>query len=363
MAEAGLSREGERHISGKLLTWYDRHARDLPWRAPPAVNPDPYRVWLSEVMLQQTTTAAVTGYFAKFVERWPTVYDLAAASLDEVLRVWAGLGYYARARNLHACAKAVVEKHGGSFPDRQEELRLLPGIGAYTAAAIAAIAFGKRAAAVDGNVERVIARYFAIDTPLPDAKPLIASLAFGLVPDDRPGDFAQALMDLGATICTPNRANCLICPLNDGCTALARGIADRLPVKRGKAALPVRRGVVFWIEHDGRVLIRRRPEKGLLGGMMEFPSTPWAERLPLDPAKFAPVTAEWTAGSGRVAHTFTHFHLELAIWRTQMETAPEMMEAARFVPVAELADEALPTVMRKIIAAVDSIGHRGIDRL
>lgn len=359
MAEAGLSREGERHVSRKLLAWYDRHRRNLPWRAAPGTASDPYRVWLSEIMLQQTTTAAVVGYFTKFVERWPTVYDLGSSSLDDVLRLWAGLGYYARARNLHACAKAVAEKHGGRFPDREEELRKLPGIGAYTAAAIAAIAFGNRAAAVDGNVERVIARYFAIDIPLPDAKPLITSLALGLVSDDRPGDFAQALMDLGATICTPKRANCLICPLSEGCAGLKRGIADHLPMKAKKAALPVRRGVAFWIEHDGRVLIRRRPENGLLGGMMEFPSTPWGEHLPLDPVRFAPVTAEWTPGAGRIAHTFTHFHLELDIWRARMKAAPEVAPGARFVSLADLGREALPTVMRKIAAAVGSIRDKG----
>jgi A/G-specific adenine glycosylase len=363
MAEAGLSREGERHLSDRLLDWYDRHARALPWRAPPGVTPDPYRVWLSEIMLQQTTTAAVAGYFVEFMDRWPTVYDLASASLDDVLRLWAGLGYYARARNLHACARAVIEKHGGRFPDREDELRMLPGVGPYTAAAIAAIAFGERAAAVDGNAERVIARYFAIDAPVPDSKPLIASLALGLVPDDRPGDFAQALMDLGATVCTPKRANCLICPLNRDCEGLKRGVADHLPAKREKPVRPVRRGVAFWIEHNGRVLIRRRPEKGLLGGMMEFPSTPWAEHLPADPAKFAPVAAEWSRGTGRVAHTFTHFHLELDIWRARMKDVSKANDCdARFVSFAELEGEALPSVMRKILATVRPADRRRTSR-
>ncbi|HZT50868.1 MAG TPA: A/G-specific adenine glycosylase, partial [Stellaceae bacterium] len=259
-----------------LLAWYDRHRRVLPWRALPGERPDPYRVWLSEVMLQQTTVPAVMGYFARFLERWPDVAALAAAPLDEVLHAWQGLGYYARARNLHACARAVVARHGGAFPRDEAALRALPGIGDYTAAAIAAIAFDRRAAPVDGNVERVTARLFAIETPLPEAKPELRRLAASLVPERRAGDYAQAAMDLGATLCTPRKPRCVLCPWREECRARALGVAENLPRRRAAAARPVRRGVAFWaVREDGAVLLRRRPEAGLLGGMMEVPSTPW----------------------------------------------------------------------------------------
>src|SRR5579885_2301985 len=259
-----------------LLAWYDRHRRVLPGRALPGERPDPYRVWLSEVMLQQTTVPAVMGYFARFLERRPDVEALAEAPLDEVLHAWQGLGYYARARNLHACARAVVARHGGAFPRDEAALRALPGIGDYTAAAIAAIAFDRRAAPVDGNVERVTARLFAIETPLPEAKPELRRLAASLVPERRAGDYAQAAMDLGATLCTPRKPRCVLCPWREECRARALGVAENLPRRRAAAARPVRRGVAFWaVREDGAVLLRRRPEAGLLGGMMEVPSTPW----------------------------------------------------------------------------------------
>jgi A/G-specific adenine glycosylase len=258
MAEQGPNLD----LAKAILTWYDCHARDLPWRAKPGEKPDPYRVWLSEIMLQQTGVTWVKEYFLKFTSLWPTVEALAAAPLDDILKAWAGLGYYARARNLHACAKAVVAQHGGRFPETIEGLRTLPGIGPYTAGAIAAIAFDQKAAAVDGNVERVISRFYAIETPLPQAKPEILAKTQALVPERRAGDFAQAMMDLGSTICTPKRLNCLICPWTEDCESRKRGIADSLPRKAAKKALLVRRGVAFWIERDdGSVLLRRRPDR------------------------------------------------------------------------------------------------------
>ncbi|MBI3673627.1 MAG: A/G-specific adenine glycosylase [Rhizobiales bacterium] len=272
MAKQGL----ERRLSRELLAWYDRHRRKLPWRALRGAVADPYHVWLSEIMLQQTTVAAVKGFYAAFLAKWPTLTDLASASLDDVLRAWAGLGYYARARNLHACAKMVTAEWGGRFPDTVAELGKLPGVGPYTAAAIAAIAFGRRLAAVDGNAERVIARLHAIATPLPAAKLEIRVRAQALVPETRPGDFAQGLMDLGATVCTPRRPACPNCPWAEHCAARRCGNPETFPLKRPKPALPVRRGVAFWIERaDGAVLLRRRPEKGLLGGMMEVPCARW----------------------------------------------------------------------------------------
>jgi A/G-specific adenine glycosylase len=344
----------EQGLSEALLGWYDRHARQLPWRAPPGVAADPYKVWLSEIMLQQTTVAAVKDYFNRFIERWPRVQDLAAAPLDDVLKAWAGLGYYARARNLHAAARMVVERFGGRFPQNEAQLRALPGIGAYTAAAIAAIAFDQRAAAVDGNVERVIARLYAIDTPLPQAKPKIKELASRLVPAKRAGDFAQAMMDLGATICTPRAANCLLCPWQDKCLARAAGLADSLPRKAPKTPQPLRRGIAFWVERDGRLLLRRRAEKGLLGGMMEIPSTDWASDLPKAPASQAPLAGRWRKKAGHVEHVFTHFRLELEIWRATALIDDEFRAAGdyRWIPMANLGGEALPSVMRKIVAAM-----------
>jgi A/G-specific adenine glycosylase len=334
-----------------LLAWYDRHRRVLPWRALPGERADPYRVWLSEVMLQQTTVPAVMGYYERFCARWPDVEALAAAPLDDVLHAWQGLGYYARARNLHACAKAVVAQHGGRFPDTEAALRVLPGIGRYTAAAIAAIAFGRRAAAVDGNVERVMARLYAVTTPLPDAKPELRDLAAALVPPKRAGDYAQGVMDLGATICVPRTPRCVLCPWRKPCRARRDGIAADLPARRAKAERPVRYGVAFWtMRRDGAVLLRRRPEKGLLGGMMEVPSTPWrAAPWDKDEAQaHAPVAATWRRVPDVVRHTFTHFSLELAVFAGTAR-ASATAEGVWVLP-ARLKDHALPSVMKKIIA-------------
>jgi len=339
-----------RAVAPVLLDWYDRHRRRLPWRAPPGETSDPYRVWLSEIMLQQTTVAAVGAYFERFTARWPGVADLAAADLDEVLSEWAGLGYYARARNLHACARAVAQDHGGRFPQTEEGLRDLPGVGAYTAAAIAAIAFDRRAVVMDGNIERVTARLFALETPLPAAKPILYALTDRITPTRRPGDFAQALMDLGATICTPRKPRCMLCPLQPVCAGQAA--AERLPAKAPKKAKPTRRAVVFWIERaDGAVLLRRRPERGLLGGMLEAPSTDWTEAPPpaIEAARpAAPVAlSDPLERAGLVRHTFTHFHLELDVVRAR--AADEAVPAdCRWVALDELGGVALPTVMRKV---------------
>lgn len=350
-----MARKGpETPASSQLLAWYDGHARVLPWRARRGETADPYRVWLSEIMLQQTTVQAVKAYFEKFVSLWPRVEGLAAAPLDDVLKAWAGLGYYARARNLHACAKEVVARFGGQFPSSEEELRNLPGIGPYTAGAIAAIAFGGRHAAVDGNVERVISRVYGIETPLPDSKPEIRQRAQALVPEHRPGDFAQAMMDLGATICTPRAPNCLICPWAEHCCGRITGLAPSLPRKTPKKEVPTRRGVAFWITRgDGAVLLRRRPEKGLLGGMMEVPSTAWAAKV-VEAEAQAPLVADWRKLGGVVEHTFTHFHLELTVWVAQAVTDGELRDDGdyRWTAPEDLAGEALPTVMRKVVAHV-----------
>ena len=332
----------------RLLDWYDRHHRTLPWRAPPGRLGDPYRVWLSEIMLQQTTVQTVVPYFLTFLERWPTVQALAAADLDDVLTRWAGLGYYARARNLHRCAKAVAAQ-GGVFPDDEAYLLALPGIGVYTAAAIAAIAFGRKATVVDGNVERVMARLFAITDPLPGVKPRLKERAAELTPAERPGDYAQAVMDLGATICTPRSPACALCPWRDPCQARRQGIAADLPAKTAKPVRPTRHGVAFWITGpDGAALLRRRPESGLLGGMMEIPSTPWRETpWGLEEAlAFAPTRTRWTALPGSVIHVFTHFRLEMTVLRGRVPNADP--DLGTWCPVERLGDQALPTIMRKL---------------
>ncbi|MTJ83274.1 MAG: A/G-specific adenine glycosylase [Telmatospirillum sp.] len=337
-------------LADRLLAWYDRNARTLPWRTLPGGRPDPYHVWLSEVMLQQTTVVAVAPYFRTFIERWPPVGDLAAAPLDEVLPAWAGLGYYARARNLHKCAQTVAEWRGGVFPDDEEALRQLPGIGDYTAAAITAIAYGRRAVVMDGNIERVIARMFAVTEPLPGAKPRLKSLAGSLTPDYRPGDYAQAAMDLGATVCTPRQPACVLCPWRDSCEGRRQGIAEGLPAKKPKADRPTRRGIVFWtVRKDGAVLLRRRPETGLLGGMMEIPSTPWRDQpwTLEDAAGEAPVQAPWRLLPGMVRHTFTHFHLELTVAAGRAKV-PELARGL-WCPLDQLGDHALPTLMRKVV--------------
>jgi A/G-specific adenine glycosylase len=341
-----------------LLAWYDAERRDLPWRYAPRRRPDAYRVWLSEIMLQQTVVKAVIPYFERFVERWPTIGDLAAADLDEVLAMWAGLGYYSRARNLHACARAVVERHGGHFPRAEQELLKLPGIGPYTAAAIAAIAFGERATPVDGNVERVVARLFAVSQPLPAAKRELKRLAATLTPARRPGDFAQAMMDLGATVCTPRRPSCLMCPVQPDCHGHARGVEESLPAKLDKPQRPDRYGVAFLaLREDGAVLLRRRPPAGLLGGMQEVPSTEWLEQwLSADEAlQVAPVHADWWPVPGIVSHTFTHFRLEMLVYRAIVPTEAALTfwsdpDRCAWVPRRELDRAALPSVMRKVIA-------------
>ena len=331
----------------QLLAWYDRHRRDLPWRALPGEAADPYRIWLSEIMLQQTTVVTVAPYFARFVARWPSLHSLAGAELDEVLHEWQGLGYYARARNLHACARAVVERHDGRFPSDPATLRALPGIGDYTAAAIAAIAFDHRSAAVDGNVERVVARLFAVEEPLPQAKPELRALATTLVPQQRAGDFAQAMMDLGAVLCTPRRPRCVLCPWRGDCAAAATGIQESLPARVEKPERPVRYGVVFWlVRDDGAVMLRRRPEKGLLGGMIELPSTPWRD-TPWDEseaAQAAPAATQWAALPGTVQHGFTHFRLELAMMAGRTSAPPEGIWARP----GEFKDYAFPTLTKKL---------------
>lgn len=349
-----------------LLRWYDRHARDLPWRVPPMARreecgeaagearrlADPYAVWLSEIMLQQTTVAAVAPYFRHFTETWPTVGDLAAASLDDVLTAWAGLGYYARARNLHKCARFVAEDLGGVFPDSEEGLLKLPGVGPYTAAAIAAIAFDRPAAVVDGNIERVVSRLFALTEPLPAVKPDIKRHTAALTPDKRPGDFAQAMMDLGATICVPKSPRCMLCPLSEACAARAQGIAQSLPRKAPKPERPTRRAIAFWVQRpDGSILLRRRAAKGLLGGMMEIPSTPWREEVwsKDEVMGHLPYAANWTALPGIVKHTFTHFHFEIDVWAGQVGDAAETLADSKWVALEGLGEEALPSVMRKIV--------------
>jgi len=338
-------------VARALLDWYDAHARDLPWRVSPAdraagVRPDPYRIWLSEVMLQQTTVATVGAYFATFTGRWPDVGALAAAPREDVLSAWAGLGYYARARNLHACAQVVVAEHGGAFPRTEAELRALPGVGLYTAAAIAAIAFDEAATVVDGNVERVMARLHATHAPLPGAKKQLYALAATLTPDARPGDYVQAVMDLGATVCTPRNPACARCPLAGTCEGRARGIAATLPVKTPKKARPTRIGTCYLAHRaDGAVLLTTRPDTGLLGGMAELPGTDWAEE---PPAPAPPLPAEWRA-MGEVRHTFTHFHLILTVMRADLPL-DAVPNRGRWTPAARLEDAALPTVMRKALA-------------
>ena len=343
--------QSPRRIRAALLDWYDGHARSLPWRVGPAehargLKPDPYRVWLSEVMLQQTTVPHAMGYFLDFTRRWPTVGALAAAPEAEVMAAWAGLGYYARARNLIACARAVAADHGGVFPDSEAGLLGLPGVGPYTAAAVAAIAFDRPANVVDGNVERVIARLYAAQAPLPAAKPELKALASGLIADQRPGDWAQALMDLGATVCRPKAPLCDRCPIAFACAALAEGEPETYPRKTAKAERPRRHGVAFVLTHRGRVALERRPPKGLLGGMLGLPTTDWrASRLaPAEARADAPAAADWRP-LGAIEHVFTHFALTLEVWRAEAVSPDPRLE---WLPIEE-AGEALPSVFLKAL--------------
>jgi A/G-specific adenine glycosylase len=333
-------------MANDLLGWYDRHARVLPWRVGPAervagVVPDPYTVWLSEIMLQQTTVAAVRDYFTRFMTLWPDVGALAAADDALVLGEWAGLGYYARARNLLKCARLVAGERGGLFPDTAEGLRALPGIGPYTAGAIAAIAFDRPEPVVDGNVERVIARLFRIETPLPRAKPELREKAAAMNPDERPGDYAQAVMDLGATICTPKRPACDLCPWRTDCAARAAGTAADLPAREAKKPKPVRFGIAYvGRREDGAWLLETRPETGLLGGMLGWPGGAWADTA----HDLPPVAADWRDIGTEVRHTFTHFHLRLGL---RVAHLPASCAPERGAFVTHLRPSDLPTVMRK----------------
>jgi A/G-specific adenine glycosylase len=351
-----------------LLDWYDRHRRVLPWRPPADQRPDPYAVWLSEVMLQQTGVKTVGPYFEKFLARWPDVATLGRASLDDVLRMWAGLGYYSRARNLHACAVAVLRDHDGVFPDTEEGLQALPGIGPYTAAAIAAIAFDRRTMPVDGNIERVVSRLFAVEETLPQAKPVIQELATTLLgasragdeksrardEKSRAGDSAQALMDLGASICTPKRPACSLCPFFEACAARQRGDQESFPRKAPKKAGELRRGAAFVVTRGGELLVRSRPEKGLLGGMTEVPGSDWNasqdDEAALKQAPRLGGVTRWHRKVGVVTHVFTHFPLELVVYTAHVPARTRAPTGMRWVPIATLSGEALPNVMRKVIA-------------
>src|SRR4051812_9922134 len=359
-----------------LLGWYDLHRRRLPWRALPGERADPYRVWLSGIMLQQTGVKTVAPYFLKFVARWPDVEALARASLDDVLRMWAGLGYYSRARNLHACAIAVQRNHSGVFPDSEQSLRALPGVGPYTAAAIAAIAFGRRTMPVDGNIERVVTRLFALEESLPRAKPLVQQLATTLLDpvrarggnrsgdekksragdekESRAGDIAQALMDLGSSICTPKKPACALCPFNNGCVSRARGDQETFPRKAAKKTGELRRGAAFVVTRGDELLVRTRAEKGLLGGMTEVPTSDWSaaqnDDAALQQAPLLKGIASWRRKQGVVNHVFTHFPLELVVYTASIPPRGAAPTGMRWVPLATLRDEALPNVMRKLIA-------------
>ena len=338
----------EPDITNALLEWYDVHARSMPWRVMPAdrkagQNPDPYAVWLSEVMLQQTTVAAVREYHRKFTALWPTVAELAAANDADVMAAWAGLGYYARARNLLKCARQIVTEHDGRFPERYDDLLALPGIGPYTAAAISAIAFDQPSTVLDGNVERVMSRLYDEHTPLPAAKPVLMSYAEQHTSRTRPGDYAQAVMDLGATICTPKSPACGICPIRPECAAQKAGTALELPKKLPKKPKPTRHGIAYIARReDGAWLLETRPDKGLLGGMLGWPTTDWTD----SPADAPPVDADWTELNGEARHTFTHFHL---ILRVQTAILPSGSAPTRgsFRPSAQFSPGDLPTVMQK----------------
>lgn len=367
MAVDGLiaPQEIERAVAPTLLAHYRRQARSLPWRSPPGeARADPYRVWLSEIMLQQTTVAAVIPYYERFLERWPTVEALAAVEDAELMAAWAGLGYYARARNLLACARHVAGSLGGQFPGDEAGLRALPGVGAYTAAAVAAIAFGERAVVVDGNVERVVSRLFTVETPIPASRPLLRELADRITPHEDAGDFAQAMMDLGATICTPRNPACLTCPLSSLCAARLQGDPARYPIKAPKKARPTRTGTVWWIESQDAVWLVKRPEKGLLGGMMALPTSDWSEDEGCLPV--APIEGAWRLLNQPVRHVFTHFALDLRVAMLQLPDADGGLVASltgsgQWWPVETLDAAGLPTVFAR--AANAARDARGRDEL
>tara|TARA_E500000075_G_C6981073_1_gene316698 strand:- start:286 stop:1350 length:1065 start_codon:yes stop_codon:yes gene_type:complete len=339
----------------KILGWYDAHRRTLPWRSEPGVVPNPYHVWLSEIMLQQTTVATVKSYFEYFLTRWPKIENLAEASLDDVLHAWQGLGYYARARNLHKCAKAISSDYDSRFPETESALLSLPGIGPYTASAIMAIAFNKKATPMDGNIERVITRLYAVAEPLPKSKKYLYQLAKQMTPDQRAGDYAQALMDIGATICKPKSSKCSICPLMHNCIAKSKGLEGELPKREKKPIKPLRQATVFWVTRSsGKVLLRKRPEKGLLGGMIEIPSSSWEveRKSRAELIEQAPFDINWTIVPGTIRHTFTHFHLDLEILSGTYE-GKSLIGDIWSMP-HQFNDHALPTVMKKVIAHVES---------
>ncbi len=351
-----MDKSKRRDEAKKLLAWYDRNRRDLPWRAAPGEKPDPYAVWLSEIMLQQTTVAAVTSYYRKFLALWPDVEALAGARIEAVMQAWAGLGYYSRARNLHACAQKIVADFSGRFPSEEAQLLSLPGIGPYTAAAIAAIAFDRRAIVVDGNVERVAARLMTLETPLPAGKKQVFAFVDAWAPQERPGDFAQGLMDLGATVCTPRGPGCGNCPLRSGCAAHLSGMPENYPRKLSKKPRPLRRGAVFYLRRaDGAVLTRTRPPRGLLGGMVEFCGSDWrAERAPdwalRHGGNFAPLAGVAWRVAGEIAHVFTHFALDLTVFVGEARASASAPENCLWLGENDLRAAALPSVMRKVEA-------------
>lgn len=343
-------RDTAHQLSDLLLGWYDHNRRAFPWRALPGETPDPYRVWLSEIMLQQTGTASVIAYFNRFMARWPDVHALARAELDAVLAEWAGLGYYARARNLHRCANIISSQMNGAFPRERAALEKLPGIGPYTAAAIAAIAYDQPAPVLDGNIERVVARLYALTSPVRESRPELRKLSLVLISYARPGDMAQAMMDLGATLCKPRAPACACCPWRTSCRAHAQNLTDSLPVMPARRASPSRTGAVFWLQRkDGAVLIRRRPEQGLLGGMMEFPGTPWQEEIG-GLESHMPAQCQWRELPGAVRHVFTHFRLELKVYTGDWPGSPSV--DGIWARPDTFREYALPTVMRKVAAHV-----------
>ena len=329
----------------KILAWYDAHKRALPWRLE---EPNPYYTWVSEIMLQQTTVPTVIPYFQRFLIKWPSVFDLAAASLDDVLHLWQGLGYYSRARNLHRCAQTLVQEYDGIFPNTEQDLKKLPGIGEYTAAAICAIALDQPAAVVDGNIERILSRLFLVETPLPQSKTLLKKHAQKLTPQRRPGDYAQALMDLGSKICTPTNPRCIECPAVSFCKATHKN-PEIYPKKQPKKEKPRKEAFVFWIENErGEILLEKRPEKGLLGGLMGFPSSPWEEiELTKEKLSHAPLTALWKKSDRSVTHTFTHFHLTLTLMKGRVQNVTDGL----WVNTKNFGDYALPTLMKKVVKA------------